>query len=99
MGALTLSLSHTGTSAVAHFFHRAGSRTLGMYCLQIYLLEDLLHYLHFMPSSRMVLCATVPLIAVAEWLLCDGMALLMEQSRITALLFLGQWRKKSVKET
>lgn len=87
-------LSHTGTSAVAHFFHRAGSRTLGIYCLQIYLLEDLLHYLHFTPAHRMVLFVAVPLIAVAEWLLCDGIALLMEQSRITALLFLGQWKKK-----
>lgn len=87
-------LSHTGTSTVARFFHRAGTRTLGMYCLQIYLLEDLLHYLHFMPQNRMVLLVAVPVIAVAEWLLCDGIALLMERNRVTALLFLGQWRKK-----
>ena len=42
----------------------------------------------------MVLLVAVPVIAVAEWLLCDGIALLMERNRVTALLFLGQWRKK-----
>lgn len=67
-----------------------GTRTLGIYCLQIYLLEHLSDYL---PKPDFVGVASVifvVLVAVVETALCCGVTMLLERNRYLALCFLGK---------
>ena len=68
---------------------RIGGATLGIYVIQTFILEILIHCLHVyipLPWS----CIAAPLIAVAELIACYGLTCLIRRSRIAGLLILGQ---------
>ena len=68
---------------------RIGGATLGIYVLQTFTLEILIHCLHIyipLPWS----CVAAPFIAVAELILCYGLTCLIRRSRTAKLLLLGQ---------
>lgn len=67
-----------------------GTRTLGIYCLQIYLLEHPADYLPSLRMSDAALIVFVFFVAVVETLLCAGVTALLERNRYTSLLFLGR---------
>ena len=70
-----------------------GKRTLGIYCLQIYLLEDIADYFPALPFDGIALVVCVLAIAVIELLLCASITALLEKNKYTALFFLGQKKR------
>lgn len=75
----------------SRFCQNAGKRTLGIYCLQIYLLEDVGRCLPHHPDYGVMANAAIVVgVAIAEFVLCSAIVGLMERNRITRLLFLGQ---------
>lgn len=76
--------------SLSRFLLVSGRRTLGIYCLQIYLLEHLAENI-----TLPVLCDTCNVIlvfavAVLEFVVCSIIVGLLERNRYTRLLFLGQ---------
>lgn len=77
-----------------HITKVVGIRTLGIYCLQIYLLEHLSDYL---PKPDFVGVASVTfviLVAVVETVVCCGVTMLLERNKYLAFCFLGKKQEK-----
>lgn len=72
------------------FLRKSGSRTLGIYCLQIYLLEAVFSRVHIPYVCEWLNVALVIAVALAEFVLCSVIVGLLEKNRYTALLFLGR---------
>lgn len=68
---------------------KIGKRTLGIYCFQIYLLEDLSDYFPALPFDGVALVVCIISIAVLELALCASVTALLEKNKYTALFFLG----------
>lgn len=76
--------------AFSKFCLNAGKHTLGIYCLQIYLLEDVGRSVT-MPACGVVADVVIVFgVAIAEFVVCNLIVGLMEKCRLTRLLFLGQ---------
>ena len=66
-----------------------GGATLGIYVVQTFLLEILVHTLGiYVPCG--LSCVVAPLLALVELLACYGVVCLLRRSRITRALFLGE---------
>lgn len=76
--------------AFSTFCLNAGRRTLGIYCLQVYLLEDVARCVTLPAHGIVADVAIVSGVAVAEFIMCNILVGLMEKCRLTRLLFLGQ---------
>lgn len=76
--------------AFSKFCLNAGKRTLGIYCLQIYLLEDVGRCVTLPEHSALADVAIVFGVAVAEFMVCNILVGLMEKCKHIRLLFLGQ---------
>lgn len=82
-------------------FHRfstfclnAGKRTLGIYCLQIYLLEDVASRITLPEHNALVNVAIVFGVAIAEFIILNLFVGLIERTPLARLLFLGQRQKR-----
>lgn len=75
-------------------FAKIGQHTLGMYCLQIYLLEYASDYVTLPDMPGWEANIAILVIAVAEFFLCNYIVTLLLKNKYTATLFLG---KKFVK--
>lgn len=82
-------------------FHRfstfclnAGKRTLGIYCLQIYLLQDVASRITLPDHSAYVNAVIVFGVAIAEFVILNILVGLIEKNVLTRLLFLGQLQKR-----
>lgn len=83
--------SHAAADGLFSRFVRTwGRRTLGIYCLQIYLLEDVFGRIHIPYTGEWLDTALVLAVAVAEFVLCGFLVGLLERNRYTAFLFLGR---------
>lgn len=71
------------------FCGTVGGATLGIYVVQTFLLEILVHSLSVcLPVGRS--CLVAPVLATAELLICLGVVLLFRRFKLTRLLFLGE---------
>ena len=80
----------TKFSTLSRYLVNAGKRTLGIYCLQIYLLEHAVVYLHLPLTNHYVNTFIVLAVAVFEFVICNMLVGLLEKQRFLRLLFLGQ---------
>ena len=79
-----------GENSLTRFLLASGRRTLGIYCLQIYLLEHLSDNLEIPVLSDGWNILLVFSVAVLEFILCSLLVGLLERNRLTRLLLLGQ---------
>lgn len=71
------------------FCGTVGGATLGIYVVQTFLLEILVHSLSVcLPVGRS--CLVAPVLATAELFICLGVVLLFRRFKLTRLLFLGE---------
>ena len=75
---------------LSRYIMNAGKRTLGIYCLQIYLLEDAANYLNLPQTNNYVNILIVIAVTVFEFIVCNMLVGLLEKQRFLRLLFLGQ---------
>lgn len=76
---------------LSRYLMNAGKRTLGIYCLQIYLLEHAAILLNLPPVTNHYINILFVLgVAVLEFIVCNMLVGLLEKQRFLRLLFLGQ---------
>ena len=90
---------YTRSFRITQTFNHVGKCTLGIYIIQTFLLECLLHALGFYVTTAQSLFVG-PLIAIAELTLCYQTVLLIKKNRYAQLLLLGivEGKDKKIKK-
>jgi fucose 4-O-acetylase-like acetyltransferase len=87
--ALFSKLQRLPDSKLGQVIVQSGRHTLGIYCLQIYLLEALFSHITLPPCHPILNITIVIFVAIIEFFICNCIVSLIEKNKWSNLLYLG----------